>query len=76
MALADICGLSHVTRRNDMSMDALQSDMMMNSCNIENNYQLAMPPYSNVRLLIDDFAIYFLSIFGIFLDFNLNFFYF
>lgn len=66
MALADICGLNNVIRRNDMSMDALKDDLLINSGNMENNYQLAMPPYENVRLTFDDIAIYIST------NFNLN----
>lgn len=51
MALADICGLDNCLKRNDTTMQALNEDMAINQCsNIENNYQLAMPPFANVRL--------------------------
>lgn len=51
MALADICGLDTCLKRNDTTSNALSEDMMLNQCtNIENNYQLAMPPFANVRL--------------------------
>lgn len=48
MALADICGLDSVMKRNDFSLNALQEEVQCNSGNIENNYQLAMPPFANV----------------------------
>lgn len=48
MALADICGLDSVMKRNDFSLNAMQEELQFNSGNIENNYQLAMPPYANV----------------------------
>lgn len=48
MALADICGLNSVMKRNDFSLNAMQEEMQINSGNIENNYQLAMPPFANV----------------------------
>lgn len=51
MALADLCGINNYLKRNDTSMNALHDDMMFNQCaNIENNYQLAIPPFANVRL--------------------------
>lgn len=50
MALAEICGLDSVMRRNDCSVRSLHEEVLINSANIENNYQLAMPPYANVRL--------------------------
>lgn len=54
MALADICGLNEASIFMDaqFSPSAFYNDVEMQSCNIENSYQLAQPPYSNVRLWI------------------------
>lgn len=48
MALADICGLNNVMKRNDFSLNSMQEELKINSGNIENNYQLAMPSFANV----------------------------
>lgn len=50
MALSDICNFNDYMKSNNMSADALHSDMMDQCCNLDNNLQLAMPPFSNVRL--------------------------
>lgn len=50
MALSDICNFNSYMKSNNMSPDALHSDMMDQCCNLDNNLQLAMPPFSNVRL--------------------------
>lgn len=56
MALAEICGLSgsgsNILRNNQFSTNAMYDEMMVASGNMENNYQLAMPPYANVRLYL------------------------
>lgn len=50
MALADICGFGQqLAQRNDNKPSLFQDDMI-NCGNFENNYQLAMPPFANVRL--------------------------
>lgn len=52
MALADICGFDKFMKPNGTTANALSDDMVLNQCsNIENNYQLAMPPFENVRTI-------------------------
>lgn len=49
MALADICGFNNFMKPNGTTSTALNDDMMLNQCsNMDNNYQLAMPPFENV----------------------------
>lgn len=49
MALADICRFDNFMKPNSTTTSALFEDVMVNQCsNIENNYQLAMPPFENV----------------------------
>jgi len=47
MALAEICGFDNYLKRNEFHENTLHEEMMINSGNIANNYQLAMPPFSN-----------------------------
>lgn len=49
MALAEICGFDSFMKPNHMTPMALNDDMMNQCSNIDNNYQLAMPPFENVR---------------------------
>lgn len=49
MALADICNFDSCMKANSTTTSAIYDDMVTNQCtNIENNYQLAMPPFENV----------------------------
>ena len=52
MALAEICGLSetNLLSNNEFTPRSFHNDILENSCNFDNNYQLSMPPYANVRL--------------------------
>lgn len=51
MALADICGFNNYMKPNGTTMSALHEEMMVNQCsNMDNNYQLAMPPFENVSI--------------------------
>lgn len=52
MALAEVCGLagSKILGDNQFSTGAFHDEIMVNSGNMENNFQLAMPPFANVRL--------------------------
>lgn len=50
MALSEISGLSNLLDKNEFSSKAFHDEMMFNSCNLENNYQLAMPPFANVSI--------------------------
>lgn len=46
MALAEICQLDSVLKRKDITAE--HSEMMLDQCcNIDNSYQLAMPPFEN-----------------------------
>lgn len=50
MALADICGFDNFMKPNGTTASALHDDMVIDQCtNLDNNYQLAMPPFENVR---------------------------
>lgn len=50
MALAEICKLDSVLKRKDITAE--HSDMMLDQCcNIDNSYQLAMPPFENVSFI-------------------------
>lgn len=50
MALADICGFDKHMKPNATTVDAL-GDEMFNQCrNMSNNYELAMPPFTNVTI--------------------------
>lgn len=52
MALAGICNFDNFMKPNSTTSSALFEDAMANQCsNIENNYQLAMPPFVNVSQL-------------------------
>lgn len=48
MALADICGFNSFMKPKTTTPDALHDEMMEQCANIDNNYQLAMPPFENV----------------------------
>lgn len=52
MALADICGISDSSYMKAASFtpDDFAGDMFRATQNFENNYQLAVPPFANVRL--------------------------
>lgn len=52
MALAEICGLSEANYMKDVkfSTNDFYGDIKQNSCNMDNHYQLAVPPFENVRL--------------------------
>lgn len=51
MALADICNFDSFMKPNSTTTSALYEDMVTNQCsNLQNNYQLAMPPFENVSL--------------------------
>lgn len=54
MALAEICGFagSKILNNKPFSTSAFEDEIMQASGNMVNNYQLAMPPYSNVRLSV------------------------
>lgn len=50
MALADMCSLNSFMKPNHTTTTAIYDDVVTNQCsNIGNNYQLAMPPFENVR---------------------------
>lgn len=60
MALAEICKLDSVLKRKDITAE--HSDMMLDQCcNIDNSYQLAMPPFENVSF-IDFFQLFMVKI--------------
>lgn len=52
MALTEICGLSEANYMKDVkfSTNDFYGDIKQNSSNIDNHYQLAVPPFENVRL--------------------------
>lgn len=54
MALADICGISNSSYMRDRQFTEsdFQSEMRTASGNFEDNYRLAVPPFSNVRLSV------------------------
>lgn len=50
MALADLCQFDSVLKRKDMAIE--HGNMLLDQCtNLDNNYQLAMPPFENVSLI-------------------------
>lgn len=52
MALAEICNFDSFMKPNSTTSSALFQDVIENQCsNIENNYQLAMPPFENVSFI-------------------------
>lgn len=52
MALAGICGIAETSYMKDASFTAsdFAGDVHRASQNFDNNYQLAVPPFENVRL--------------------------
>lgn len=52
MALADICGFDKYMHRNTTTVEALNDDMLTQCSNMGNNYELALPPFTNVNLYI------------------------
>lgn len=66
MALADLCGFngSKVLNNKQFSTNAFEDEIMQASGNMVNNYQLAMPPYSNVRLTSPCFFFFSKQYFG------------
>lgn len=54
MALADICGLSDSSfmREAHFTPADFAGDMDRATQNFENNYQLSVPPFANVRLCV------------------------
>lgn len=58
MALADICGLSNLLEQKEFTSKAFHDEMMINCGNMENNYQLAMPPFANVSVILTSIIIY------------------
>lgn len=49
MALADLCQFDSVLKRKDMAIE--HGNMLLDQCtNLDNNYQLAMPPFENVSV--------------------------
>ncbi len=51
MALADVCGLSDsFFKEARFSNRDFQADITKYSSNFDNHYQLAAPPFENVRL--------------------------
>lgn len=54
MALAEVCGIAEASYMKDkkFSTNDFYSDIITASGNFENNYQLACPPFANVRLCL------------------------
>lgn len=54
MALIELCGLADAPFMNSspFSRDDMQAEMMRQSSNMENCFQLAVPPYEKVRLCL------------------------
>lgn len=50
MALADICGFDKYMKPNATTVDALGDEMFSQCSNLADNYELAMPPFTNVTI--------------------------
>lgn len=51
MALSEVCGIKHINPL--FEEPSIQNDMIKYSNNFLNNMDLALPPFSNVSLIIN-----------------------
>lgn len=52
MALSEICGFDKYMQPNKTSVNALNEAMNSQCSNMANNYELALPPFTNVNIFV------------------------